>query len=176
MGTQYNALKQRLGEVSDIGRAAAVLGWDQETYMPDGGAHGRSEQLGTLSKLAHELFVAPATARLLKGAAAEPDAMKRGTSAAIVNVSAEDHAKARKLPPEFVAEVSRTASQAQHVWMDARKRSDYKLFAPWLRKNIDLAQRAAVAGDVLPGSRAEHQKLVRLQLVLPPHEDSAPTA
>jgi len=31
-------LKTRLAEVYDLNAAAAVLGWDQATYMPSGGA------------------------------------------------------------------------------------------------------------------------------------------
>ena len=29
-------LKQRLGIIADLNATAAVLGWDQETYMPPG--------------------------------------------------------------------------------------------------------------------------------------------
>ena len=143
MGKKFKQLKERLGEIADLGHATAVLGWDQETYMPNGAAHGRSEQLGTLSKLTHEMFVAPATLKLLKDAATVPEVLKRGTSAAIVRQTTEDYRRARKLPADFVAEISRTASQAQHAWMDARKKSDFKLFASWLKKNVVIAQRTA---------------------------------
>ena len=35
-------LERRLSEIADLGSAGAVLGWDQATYMPAGGAAGRS--------------------------------------------------------------------------------------------------------------------------------------
>ncbi len=35
---QLAELKQRLQEIDDLHRAGAVLGWDQATYMPPGGA------------------------------------------------------------------------------------------------------------------------------------------
>lgn len=35
---KFDELKARLAEISDLERAAAVLGWDQQTYMPPGGA------------------------------------------------------------------------------------------------------------------------------------------
>ncbi|MGH6868244.1 MAG: hypothetical protein ACREDA_05095, partial [Methylocella sp.] len=38
-GTKLAELKRRLLEISDLAAAGAVLGWDQATYMPRGGAH-----------------------------------------------------------------------------------------------------------------------------------------
>ena len=62
-------LRQRLLEVSDLNNAGAVLGWDQATYMPKGGAAARARQGATLSRLAHEKFTDPALGKLLDGLA-----------------------------------------------------------------------------------------------------------
>ena len=43
MSNWLEQLKEVLGEVSDINRAAAVLAWDQETYMPPGGVANRAD-------------------------------------------------------------------------------------------------------------------------------------
>ncbi|MEW6241899.1 MAG: carboxypeptidase M32, partial [Chloroflexota bacterium] len=43
-------LKQIMAEVADLNNAAALLGWDQQTYMPRGGAEARGNQLATLGK------------------------------------------------------------------------------------------------------------------------------
>jgi carboxypeptidase Taq len=143
MSKPFDALTARLAEIADLNSATAVLAWDQETYMPHGAANSRSFQLSTLSKLSHELFTAPATAKLLKQAAAEPNVAKSKVKAAILRVAQTDYTKAKKLPTEFVAEVARTTSQAQHAWVDARKNKDFAAFAPWLKKNVALAQRTA---------------------------------
>jgi len=37
MSEKLNQLKEILGEVMDLRNASAVLGWDQQTYMPQGG-------------------------------------------------------------------------------------------------------------------------------------------
>ncbi|MGH2361559.1 MAG: carboxypeptidase M32, partial [bacterium] len=65
-----DALKTHLGTIHDVSSAAAVLRWDQETKMPPGGAKVRAEQLATLSRLAHQLFVSSDTERLLAAAEA----------------------------------------------------------------------------------------------------------
>ena len=46
-------LKTLLNEISDINRATALLGWDQQTYMPPGGAENRGHQISTLQQIAH---------------------------------------------------------------------------------------------------------------------------
>ena len=68
---KLNALKNRLNDVHNLRTAMGLLGWDQQTCMPPGGAGTRAAQMGTLSKIAHELFVGPATGRLLAEAEAE---------------------------------------------------------------------------------------------------------
>src|SRR5689334_18609189 len=68
--SKLKELKRRLWEISDLSGAGAVLGWDQATYMPKGGATARARQGATLSRLAHEKFTDPAIGRLLDGLAA----------------------------------------------------------------------------------------------------------
>src|SRR5437868_1130390 len=50
-------LKQRLAEIYDLNAAGSVLGWDEATYMPKGGAIARGRQSALLQRLAHERFV-----------------------------------------------------------------------------------------------------------------------
>src|SRR2546428_12888843 len=68
-----NALKAHLATVADLRATAAVLRWDQETYMPARGAAGRAEQLGTLTRLSHDLFISSSTRDLLVAAEAVLD-------------------------------------------------------------------------------------------------------
>ena len=49
MSPHLDELKARLLEVNDLGSAAAVLRWDQATYMPPGGAEARGRQTATLA-------------------------------------------------------------------------------------------------------------------------------
>ena len=62
---QLQELKTRLAEISDIRSATAVLGWDQQTYMPPGGAEGRGHQVATLQQIAHTKFVSDEIGKLL---------------------------------------------------------------------------------------------------------------
>lgn len=51
---KFNKLKSKLAIVHDLNMASYVLSWDNETYMPPGGAEARAQQMGTLSSPAHE--------------------------------------------------------------------------------------------------------------------------
>ena len=58
-------LLERLLEVRNLQQASYVLLWDQDTYMPPGGAAARGRQLATLRKLAHEKFTDARISHLL---------------------------------------------------------------------------------------------------------------
>ncbi len=62
---KLSRLKEILAEVADLSYANYVLEWDQQCYMPEGGAEARSQQCATLQRLAHEKLVAEETGRLL---------------------------------------------------------------------------------------------------------------
>src|SRR3954449_3631402 len=43
-------LRERLGEVHDLSRAASLLAWDERTMMPSAGAETRAPKLATLDR------------------------------------------------------------------------------------------------------------------------------
>ena len=53
MEQKLTELKARLQEIFDLGHINALLGWDQSTYMPPGGAPARGRQSALLGELAH---------------------------------------------------------------------------------------------------------------------------
>ena len=65
MESKLNELKQRLHEIHNLDAITSVLGWDQTTYMPSGGAPARGRQTATLSRLAQEKRTDPAIGHLL---------------------------------------------------------------------------------------------------------------
>ncbi|WP_019587363.1 carboxypeptidase M32 [Deinococcus apachensis] len=132
-------LRRRLAQVSDLEAAAGLMSWDQETQMPEEAARVRGLQMATLEGLAHELFTDARTAKLLEAAGDGQDE----TEASILRVTRRDHAKATRLPTEFVEEAARARNEAHHAWLDARGHSRFATFAPHLEKMLDLARRQA---------------------------------
>jgi len=146
MATSLDQLKTRLGEIHDLRRANALIGWDQQTYMPVGGSAARAEQSATLQKISHELFTADETGRLIDAAAHETDKLDANSDdARLISVTRRDYHKSRKVPADLVAEIARVTGQAVDVWTQARAKSDWKPFEPYLQKIVDLNRKLADA-------------------------------
>jgi carboxypeptidase Taq len=138
----FDELRQRLAEISDLGKTAALLGWDQQTMMPPRGAEIRAEQLATVGRIAHEKFTSPEIGRLLDDLGDfEQQHDYDSFEASLIRVARRDWRKACKVPAELRAEMSRAASLAHPVWVEARKNNDFVAFIPALRQNLDLRKR-----------------------------------
>lgn len=136
MYTQYQEITQK---AADLNNAAAVLGWDQETYMPPKAYAVRGRQLSTLASQAHTLLTSDTYCQLLKslkGPLSEDEA-------ANVRLSQEDYDKAACLPASFVEALTQASSAAMEAWMQARKQNDYQIFAPALARMVDLKKQQA---------------------------------
>src|SRR4051794_4360213 len=131
---RFDELRHRLAEVSDLGKTMALLSWDQQVMMPPRGAELRAEQLATIGRIAHEKFTAPEVGRLLDelGGWAEQHEYD-SLEASLVRVVTKDWDKARRVPSDLRAALTRESALSHQVWVDARSRSDYAAFLPALR-------------------------------------------
>lgn len=139
MQKKWEELKRRLAEVQHLHYASALLGWDQQTYMPPRGAANRADQLATLDKIAHERFTADEIGQLLEDLAGQ--AAEQGydsDQASLIRVTRRDYEKARRVPPALVEEISRTSALGIESWTRARQDSNFKEFQPSLEKIVNL--------------------------------------
>jgi carboxypeptidase Taq len=142
VATALDELRRRLAEVSDVSRAAGVLGWDQRVTMPPLGTEARAEQLATLGRIAHERFTDDEVGRLLDAAAPLVDSLPYDSDdASLVRVTRRDWEKARRVPTELREEMTREAARGHHAWVEARRDSDYASFRPYLERNLELKRR-----------------------------------
>jgi carboxypeptidase Taq len=149
MEQRIQELKQRLLEINDLNSAAAVLNWDQSTYMPPGGAAARGRQMATLGRLAHEKFTDPEIGRLLDSLATYADSLPYDSDdASLIRVTRKEYEKATKVPPSLMAQFYAHSSAAYQVWAQARPANDFSAVAPYLEKTLDFSRRIA---DCFPG-------------------------
>jgi carboxypeptidase Taq len=137
-------LRDRLAVISDLGRAAGVLAWDQRVTMPPNGTQSRADSLATLSRIIHELFTDDAIGSLL--AELEPHAESLpydSDDASLIRVTRRDWEKARRVPVALREEMTRAAARGHHAWVEARAASDFASFLPYLRENVELRRRYA---------------------------------
>lgn len=144
MKNALDSLKAALFEVADIDGALAVLGWDQQTYMPSGGAEGRGNAMGTLASLSHSRFTAPEVGKLLE----ELDRSARNwdpdsDDARLVTVTARRFRKETRVPTALVGELARITVAAQQAWQKARADNDFPAFRPLLEQVFDIRRRYA---------------------------------
>ncbi len=142
MSEKLNQLKELYGEVSDLNNAAALLGWDQQTYMPAGGGEARGQQLATLGKIAHQKATSDEFGQLLDELKQEfASADSSSDEAAMIRVAARDYDKATRVPSEFVAEQAIVTTKAFEAWVEAKAKSDFSIFRPHLEKVLELVKK-----------------------------------
>jgi len=143
---KFDQFVARMGEIADMRAAAALLRWDQNTYMPPGGSEARALQLATLSRTAHDWFICDEIGELiedLEGRASDAD--YDSFEASFLRVARREYDRQRKLPSELVAELSKATSLGQLAWQKARAASDFAQFQPHLAKILDLSCQKAEA-------------------------------
>ena len=151
METKLNELKGRLLEVDDLKSAAALLHWDQTTYMPPGGAAARARQIATLSRLAHEKFIDPTIGKLLDVLRPYGESLPyESDEASLIRTASRKYERAAKVPASFAAELSEHSSASFDNWTKARPSNDFTATQPFLERTLDLSRRLA---EFFPGSQ-----------------------
>ncbi len=144
MEDKLQALKTRLLEVDDLNMAAALLSWDQSSYMPEGGAAARGRQMATLNRLAHQKFTDAAVGHLLDDLQPYADSLPYASDdAALIRVTRRQYDRLVKVPNAFIAKISEHGAESYQVWTQARPANDFARVRPLLEKTLDLSRQFA---------------------------------
>jgi carboxypeptidase Taq len=124
----YDKYVSRMRRIADIQHAIAILHWDKEVNLPSGASYFRSQQIATLSSMAHELFTDDNTGSLLHQLSLHQtlDEKQRRN----VELTMRDYEKEVKLPASFVEQLAMAQSEAFSAWLAARDANDFGVFAP----------------------------------------------
>ena len=128
-----------MGDINALNAATSIMDWDQQTYMPRGGAEARASHLECLSRMSHEKFTSDQTQKDVG------DAMKdaSGEDVDLLRIIKRDLDLATKLPSELVGRKSKLAAIAHEDWVAARSSNDFKGFIPTLEKMFAIAREEA---------------------------------
>ncbi|HEV2138387.1 MAG TPA: carboxypeptidase M32 [Nitrososphaerales archaeon] len=130
---------KRYRQVWALNHSMAVMGWDTETHMPEGGATPRGIASGQLAMMVQKATVELDGMVRKAEKARDLDDMEKG----VVRVLRRGLDFFLKIPPEMVDEIQRVTTEATVVWRTARKKSDFKLFSPHLEKIVKLERKVA---------------------------------
>ncbi|AKU89713.1 carboxypeptidase M32 [Vulgatibacter incomptus] len=137
----WNELSRRMAELRDLGSIVGLLTWDQETFMPPGGADGRARQLAALQSLIHERLVSQELGDGLAAAAIAPGL--DGAKAAMVRNLTRERDRAVKVPARLVRELAERQSKSVEAWRAARADGGFATFAPHLARLLELRREQA---------------------------------
>jgi carboxypeptidase Taq len=142
----YAELIRRSKELGVLNSCAAVLGWDQQTYMPAKGAGLRGEQMAFLAALSHQKLTDPKVGEVLAAVEAS-ELVKDSESDAAANTRELRRAynRATKIPQSLVEELARATTAAHQAWEHAKKNDDFPTFRPHLEKIVGLKREEANA-------------------------------
>jgi carboxypeptidase Taq len=137
----YAAYKTKMQKIADIKYAAAVLQWDQETYLPPKGNDFRGQQIATLSEIAHQQFTDKKMGELLEELSTCEDL--QASEKRNLQLSREDYKRNVKLSSAFVRQLSESVNQSYHAWAKARKGNSFSIFEQPLHNLIELKKQEA---------------------------------
>lgn len=144
----YQELLHQTQEAALLESCIALLGWDEETYMPHSGVEHRSRQLALLTGLLHERLTHPRLGELLDLLEGS-DLVREPHTVEAVNVRwlRRQFRRQSRLPRRLVEELARVTTLAQKAWADAHRDADSEVFRPWLERVLALKVEEARALD-----------------------------
>lgn len=125
-----------MSRIADIGHSMAVLSWDKEVNLPAGSARFRSQQIATLSSIAHEMHVRPEFGKNLEELV--QDESLNDLEKNNVTLTLKSYKKATNFSDEFVIKRSMLTSKTYHAWIKAREANDWEIYRPALEKLVEL--------------------------------------
>jgi carboxypeptidase Taq len=141
MERKFKELRNRLHEVEDLRLAAALLEWDQATYMPPGGAEARGRQLALLSALAQDKFTDSEVGRLLDALVPFQEQHDYDSfEASLIRKTRNDYEKAVRVPTEFVSRMNIHSTTSYQNWANARPDNNFKAVEDNLKKTLDMSR------------------------------------
>lgn len=126
-------------------RATTLFDWDLYTQTPKKGYEGMADALSYFSTEAFVLSTSPELEELLNKLAQpeEYDQLDVGMQYT-VRVMKRDLEKSKRIPKEFFTSYISAQSASRQAWQEAKQANDFSIFAPHLKKIIEMtAQKAA---------------------------------
>ena len=125
-----------------LGHAQGVLSVDGDTVAPKNSWKGRGKTMAYLSELVYRQLVNPETGEVLETILQHKDETDEITFRR-AEVMKESYDDLHVLPMEEYVAWQELTNEAGTVWHDAKEKSDWNMFAPYLEKMIAARRRFA---------------------------------
>lgn len=127
-------------KIDNYEEALSVIYWDMRTGAPKKGLEQRAEVVGTISSELFRLQTSDELAEILQELSTKKEELSE-----IVRRSYEETQKAfdlnKKIPADEYKAYVVLQSKAEAVWEQAKEKSDFSLFLPYLKGIIEAQQK-----------------------------------
>lgn len=130
---------EKYRSIWSLDSANSLFGWDLETNMPVDGIEARSNALAEISVLKQKMILD--LNPLLSRAKTEKDLDDQELG--IIRVMDRTLHFYTVLPPSFIEMYNKITAQATMKWREAREKSDFNMFKPYLEKIVELSREEA---------------------------------
>lgn len=130
-------LKDKLMELAHLGSTLGFLGWDEQVMMPREATSFRAETNAYLSGLYHKKFLELNEENLLDKLHKMYDNLEEDDQI-IVKETLRNYNRTKNIPTHLVEKLSQLTTEAHTVWIKAREKNDFTIFAPILERIVDL--------------------------------------
>lgn len=137
----YSSLLNTSLEMSYLDSMISLSELDQATSMPENATEYRAKAQSYLADLRNKKEIDPEFGMLLS--IASNGSGWSTVVAANLRLWNRDYSKRIKLPADFAARESETASLAEAAWEKAREKDDYTIFQPHLKAMVELNREKA---------------------------------
>ncbi|WP_373231547.1 carboxypeptidase M32 [Cohnella sp.] len=131
--------RELTGQIKQYEEILGVVYWDMRTGAPRKGIEMRSEAVGALSAETFKLSTSAEMGELL-AQLSEPAQKEQldDINRRLVEETAKEYERNRKIPPELYREYVVLTSQAESAWEEAKENNDFPGFVPYLEKIIAI--------------------------------------
>ena len=122
--------------------AMGMLYYDGATTAPRGSAGVRGESMALLSEAEYELSTGPEMLETVEYLYGERESLDEVTTRT-VSLLHKEIEETRRVPQEEYVAFQKLTSDAEAVWHEAKEKSDYPMFEPYLARLVDGSRRIA---------------------------------
>ena len=150
-----NEAKQKLAEFEKtqfaLSHSMGLMYYDVATIAPKGSADVRALTLGEMSRISYNLTTSPETVEMLEALVSHKDELDAIASRKVSELYL-NYDRMRRIPVQEYVAYQALLTKGDAVWHEAKEKSDFALFEPYLQKIFDSSKQIAlyIEPDIKP--------------------------
>lgn len=139
MQDTVQAFREYVKKIRQLDETINLLQWDMRTGMPKKGVAARSDLIGMLSSESFAMTVSLEMKQFLE-TLSQSDTYKELDRVTQVTVREcqKEYDRMQSIPPDMFREYVVLTTTAESVWEDAKEKSDFTMFQPYLEKIVEM--------------------------------------